>query len=47
MGNLRNFIIDRFSSEATEKVVPDYESEWLKEEAILNSLHPIKCPSSP
>ncbi|WP_289096657.1 hypothetical protein [uncultured Pseudoalteromonas sp.] len=53
MGNLRNFIIVRFSSEAAEKFVPDSESEWLKEEAIseihfpqLNALaapSPISC----
>lgn len=35
MGNLRNFITDRFGSEAADKVVPDYESEWLKEETII------------
>lgn len=35
MGNLRNFITDRFGIEAADKVVPDYESEWLKEETII------------
>jgi hypothetical protein len=35
MGNLRNFLTDRFGSEAADKVVPDYESEWLKEETII------------
>ncbi|AXV65269.1 hypothetical protein D0907_08300 [Pseudoalteromonas lipolytica] len=35
MGNLRNFITDRFGSEAADKVVPEYESEWLKEETII------------
>ena len=35
MGNLRSFLTDRFGSEAADKVVPDYESEWLKEETII------------
>jgi len=35
MSNLRNFITDRFGSEAADKVVPEYESEWLKEETII------------
>lgn len=34
MGNLRNFITDRFGIEAADKVVPEYESQWLKEETI-------------
>ncbi|MFT6789657.1 MAG: hypothetical protein ACJAVX_003039 [Pseudoalteromonas rhizosphaerae] len=35
MGNLRGFLTDRFGSEAADKVVPHYESEWLKEETII------------
>lgn len=35
MSNLRSFLTDRFGSEAADKVVPDYESEWLKEETII------------
>ncbi len=35
MSNLRNFITDRFGSEANDKVVPEYESELLNEETIL------------
>ena len=50
MGNLRNFIIDRFSSEAAAKFVPDSESEWLKEEAIseihLPQLKALATPSA-
>jgi hypothetical protein len=35
MSNLRGFITDRFGSEAADKVVPNYEGEWLKEETII------------
>ncbi|MEM5546990.1 hypothetical protein [Pseudoalteromonas fuliginea] len=35
MGNLRLFITDRFGSETADKVVPNYEGEWLKEETII------------
>lgn len=35
MGNLCNFIIDCFGSEVVDKVVFEYELEWLKEEIII------------